>query len=266
MVLLFITLIQALDEMRLKRLHFFCNYFRKRTSKSKERSMDAIKINDFNNHKISESAIIKRILSGEKEFYEILLRRNNQKLYRVIRSYIKDEAEIQDIMQNTYLKAFEKLHQFKQSSLYSTWLIRIGINEVLARLREKGKSINLNDQSIALDSNTILEMPDTSQLNPEKRIIQEEAKKLLEDTIDSLDSKYRTVYVLKEVEGMTINEISECLGISSSNVKVRFHRSRNMLKEKLFGITNGSGDIFEFGNNKCDNITDNVMKIITNGL
>jgi len=222
--------------------------------------MDAININNFNNHKISESDIIQRILSGEKEFYEILVRRNNQKLYRVIRSYIRDEAEIQDIMQNTYLKSFEKLHQFKQSSLYSTWLIRIGINEVLARLREKGKIINLTDKSITLDRNAILEMPDTNQLNPEKRIIREEAKRLLENTIDSLDAKYRTVYVLKEVEGMTIKEISECLGISSSNVKVRFHRSRSMLKDKLFEKTNGSVDIFEFGNSKCDSITESVMK------
>ncbi len=73
--------------------------------------MEVIKINDFNNHKIPEKTIINRILSGEKELFEILLRRNNQKLYRIIRSYIKDYAEIEDIMQNTHLKAFEKLYQ-----------------------------------------------------------------------------------------------------------------------------------------------------------
>ena len=101
--------------------------------------MEAIKFNDFNNHKIEESEVIKRIIGGEKELYEILVRRNNQKLYRVIRSYIKEEAEVEDIMQDSYVKAFTKLYQFKLESSFSTWLIRIGINETLARLREKGK-------------------------------------------------------------------------------------------------------------------------------
>ncbi|MEP5913666.1 MAG: sigma factor, partial [Flavobacteriaceae bacterium] len=82
--------------------------------------MEPVKINDFSNHKISESEIIERILSGEKELYEILLRRNNQKLFRVIRSYINEVMEIEDVMQNTYLKAFEKLYQFKHTSSFST--------------------------------------------------------------------------------------------------------------------------------------------------
>ncbi|EAR01149.1 RNA polymerase sigma factor [Maribacter sp. HTCC2170] len=224
--------------------------------------MDAIKISDHNNQRVSESDIIKRILSGEKELYEILLRRNNQKLYRVIRSYIKDEAEIEDVMQNTYLKAYEKLHQFKQSSLYSTWLVRIGINEVLARLREKGKVVDINTGISNYKSNTVLEIPDKNQLNPEKRIIRKEMQRLIEDTIDSIDAKYRTVYILKEVEGMSVKEIAECLDISSSNVKVRIHRAKAMLKAKLYETAKGSNDLFEFGNTKCDRITFNVMQII----
>lgn len=223
--------------------------------------MEAIKISDFANHKISESDVVKRVLSGEKELYEILIRRNNQKLFRVLRSYIRDTAEIEDLMQNTYLKAYEKLFQFNHTSAFSTWLIRIGINEALARLKEKGKIYNLNDRSQIFESNSILEMPDRNQLNPENKIIRQEAKQLLENTIDSLDPKYRTVYMLKEVEEMSIKEISECLNISVSNVKVRHHRAKNMLKEKLFEQT-VNGKIFEFGFNRCDRITDNVMRVI----
>ncbi len=223
--------------------------------------MEPIKINDFNNHKISETTIINRILSGEKELFEILLRRNNQKLYRVIRSYVKDHAEIEDLMQNTHLKAYEKLYQFKHSSTYATWLIRIGINESLARLKEKNKVLNLHDQSQNFNSNTILEMPDNSQLNPEKRIIQKEASQLLENTIDSLATKYKTVYILREVEEMSIKEISECLEISVSNVKVRIHRAKSLLKEKLLKITENKS-IFEFGFSRCDQITENVMHLI----
>lgn len=221
--------------------------------------MEPIKISDFNSHKISESDIIKRILSGEKELYEILLRRNNQKLFRVIRSYINDVAEIEDIMQNTYLKAFEKLYQFKHVSSYTTWLIRIGINEVLARLKEKEKVIDLNRRPSEIKQNTILEIPDNNQLNPEKRIIRNEAKQLLENAIDSLDVKYRTVYMLREIEEMKIKEISECLDVSTSNVKVRLHRAKSMLKEKLYELTADKEDVFGFGFSKCDRITDTVM-------
>ncbi len=224
--------------------------------------MEIRRINDFNNHKISEREIVERILSGEKELYEILLRRNNQKLFRVIRSYIKDAAEVEDIMQNTYLKAFEKLYQFKQSSSYSTWLIRIGINESLARLKEKNKIIDLYQKSSEIKQNTVLEVPDKTQMNPEKRIIRNEAKQLLEDAIDSLNTKYRTVYMLREIEEMSINEISECLGVTKANVKVRLHRAKNMLKEKLYELTANKEDVFGFGFSKCDRITDNVMDAV----
>jgi len=226
--------------------------------------MEAIRIGDFNNYKISESEIVKRILSGEKELYEILIRRNNQKLFRVIRSYILDNAEVEDIMQNTYLKAFEKLYQFKQGSTFATWLIRIGINEALARLREKNRILNLSISATENSSNAILEIPGNDQLNPEKRIIMNEAKQLLESAIDSLDVDYRTVYMMREVEEMTMAEISECLNISLSNAKVRFHRAKNMLKEKLYSISSDSSDLFGFGFSKCDKITDLVMNIILN--
>lgn len=222
--------------------------------------MEAININDFNNHKIKENEVIKRILSGEKELYEILVRRNNQKLYRIIRSYIKDDAEVEDIMQDSYVKAFTKLYQFKLESTFSTWLIRIGINESLARLKEKGKLYHLNEQSDNL-SNTILEIPDNKQLNPQDKMIRNEAKQLLESAIDSLGIKYKTVYIMKEVEEMSLKEISVVLDLTVANVKVRLHRSKEMLKEKLYEVANGK-NIFEFGFSRCDRITGNVMELI----
>lgn len=222
--------------------------------------METINIRDFNNHKINESQVIKRILSGEKELYEILVRRNNQKLYRVIRGYLKDDGEIEDIMQDTYIKAFTKLHQFKLESTFSTWLIRIGINESLARLKDKGKLYHLNEQSNNF-SNTILEIPDNRQLNPQDKMIRNEAKQILEDAIDSLDIKYKTVYILKKVEEMSLKEISVVLDITVANVKIRLYRSKEMLKEKLYEVTNDK-NIFEFGFSRCDRITENVMKDI----
>lgn len=223
--------------------------------------MEALGINDFNNHIIEESEIVKRILAGEKEFYEIFVRRNNQKLYRVIRSYIKDEAEIEDIMQDSYVKAFTKLHQFKLESSFSTWLIRIAINETLARLKGKGKLYSLNNQSDNLNSDRLSEIPDDKQLNPQEKMIRNEAKELLENAIDNLDTKYKTVYMMKEVEEMSIKEIATVLELTEVNVKVRLHRSKEMLKEKLYEVTSEK-NVFEFGFSRCDRITENVMSRI----
>lgn len=188
------------------------------------------------------------------------MRRNNQKLYRIIRSYINDEAEIEDLMQDSYVKAFTKLYQFKFESSFSTWLIRIGINQSLARLREKGKLFHINEQA-SQSSNSIFEIPDGKQLNPHDKMIRNETKQLLENIIDSLDQKYKTVYVLKEVEEMSLKEISAVLDLSVANVKVRLHRAKEMLKQKLFEVTNQK-DIYEFGFSRCDRITENVMKNI----
>ena len=223
--------------------------------------MEAVNIKDFKNNKIKEATIIKRILGGEKELYEILVRRNNQILYRIIRSYIKDEAEVEDIMQDSYVKAFTKLYQFKLNSAFSTWLIRIGINESLARLKEKSRLIHLNEQSQNLKSNKVLEIPDNKQLNPQDKMMQGEAKQLLENAIDSLDLKYRAVYMMREVEKMSLKEVSFALNLTVANVKVRLHRSKEMLKHKLYEATNDKR-IFEFGFSRCDNISENVMKLI----
>ncbi|MDT7829470.1 RNA polymerase sigma factor [Pricia sp. S334] len=223
--------------------------------------MEAIQINDFNNGKIEESEVIRRVLGGEKELYELLIRRNNQKLYRVVRSYLKEEAEIEDAMQNTYLKAFEKLYQFNHNSTFSTWLIRIGINEALLRLREKGKMFNMSEQGWNSEDALVFEIQPKNQMNPQKRIIMSEAKQLLENAVDQLEIKYKTVYILKEVEGMRYREIAEVLDLTVSNVKVRVHRAKAMLKEKLYALSVDKS-IFEFGFERCDRLTENVMASI----
>jgi len=223
--------------------------------------MEALNIHNVNHHKLTEPEIIARILSGEKELYELLVRRHNQKLYRVVRSYLKDEAEIEDIMQNSYIKAFTKLFQFKLEASFSTWLIRIAINEALARLKEKRKRYHLNGQSEALNKKTMFEIPDRKQLNPQEKMIHNEAKELLENAIDHLDAKYKVVYMMKEIEDMSVKEIAIALDLTLANVKIRLHRSKEMLKNKLFEISDDK-NIFEFGFRRCDRITERVMQYI----
>lgn len=221
--------------------------------------MKIIKISDFENEEITDIEVIRAVLSGEKALYEILIRRNNQKLYRVISGYLKEGNDIEDIMQNTYVKAYEKLYQFKHTAQFSTWLIRIGINEALSYLQKKKNYVNA--PSNGLPTTIRKELLDNDELNPEMNIIREETKQLLEEAVNRLAPKYRVVYILREIEGMSINDIAECLDLSNSNVKVRLHRAKTALKEKLYELVVLNG-AFEFGSSRCDQITNNVMAII----
>lgn len=198
--------------------------------------------------------VVERILQGQTELFEILLRRHNELLYRTIRSYIDIEADVEDIMQDAYVKAFQKLYQFKNEAMFSTWLVRIGINEAL-QLKRKSKKYQTVDIT---QENGTLQIADTSFMDPESKIIYKESTAFIEKAVDALPHKYKIVYMLKEVDGMEIAEISKALDLTNSNVKVRLHRARNMMKDYLLNTTN-TQNIFEFGNSKCDRIVENVM-------
>lgn len=208
--------------------------------------------------RMSDLEVINCVIDGEKEFFEILIRRNNQILFRVIRSYIKEEELVEDIMQDTYIKSYEKLGEFNAESSFGTWLIRIGINECLQYLRKNKR--NPVDNYPEHEAK-ILQLPDTSFMEPDNQYHQNELKLLVEKAVDQLPEKYKVVFVLSETESMSTENISACLNISHSNVKVRLYRAKNMLKEQLYKME-GSISIFEFGNKKCDRLVENVMAII----
>jgi len=222
--------------------------------------MEALKIQHYATQQLNDNAVVKRVVAGEKELFEILMRRYNQMLYRVVRGYLKDEDDVQDVMQTAYLKAFSKLHQFLGNASFSTWLIRIGINEALQRLHELKKKnvVYLNPTDIGDD--TIRQVPD-KEMNPEKVMMRQEMKQVLEQAIDSLPDKYRVIYILKEVEGLSNEEVAESLGLSDSNIKVRLHRAKTLLKDSLLKLS-VTREVFEFGNSRCDAIVSFVMKKI----
>lgn len=206
---------------------------------------------------MTDEIIIERILKGETELFEILVRRYNQILYRTVRSYLNDESEIEDVMQETYINAFQKLYQFSNKSLFSTWLIRIGINEALQKNRKLSKA---RLQTTSLEEKAY-QLPDNTSMNQESKLAQTERAGFIEKAFEKLPEKYRVVFMLNEIEGMSIIEIAECLDISQSNVKVRLHRSRAMMKESLLGMVKKS-ELFEFGNSRCDRILEYVMGAI----
>ena len=221
--------------------------------------MEASNLQRNSSSKLDDGAIVKRIVAGEKELFEILLRRHNQLLFRVLRGYLRDDVEVEDAMQNTYLKAFDKLWQFQGHSSFSTWLIRIGINQALARLDKKKKEKMISLYAADEYSKRITQIPDG--MNPEKQIIRQESECLLERAIDNLPEKYRVIYILKEVQGLGNDEIAHALGISDDNVKVRVHRAKNLLKDSLYKVST-TANVFEFGNARCDAIVERVMQSI----
>lgn len=211
-----------------------------------------------------EQDIIRRIIAGEKSLFEKLIRANNQKLFRVIRSYIKDEDEVRDAMQEVYLSAYVALPKFRMDASFSTWLTRIGINEAYKRLRkinhiEEFETDEINERVIETSPVEI------NYQSPDKVFIRQETHQLLMKAIDELPEKYRIVYVMREVEGMDGRETADHLDISESNVKVRLHRAKDMLKDFLSQTDIDHSVLYEFGNHHCDAMADTVMQRIHEG-
>ena len=198
---------------------------------------------------LTDEEIVARILNGEKQLYEELIRKYNQRLYRIGRSIVNDDDEVEDIMQTTYLNAYINLAVFKNNSSFSTWLTKILINESLLRKKRKAKleQILIEKQDVGHHTET----PLAGLMNTELKI-------LLEKSIAILPEKYRLVFVMREVEEMSTIETMETLNITESNVKVRLSRAKGLLRDSLSRQYKYSG-VYDFHLTRCDRIANYVM-------
>ncbi len=197
---------------------------------------------------INDEEIIERIIKGEKNLFENLIHKYNQRLYRIGMSIINDHNEVQDIMQTAYLNAYLHLLDFKKESGFSTWLMRIMINESLLRKKKMKKQ----QQVIKANSNA------THQETPLNSLINKDLKIVLEKAVSELPEKYRLAFVLREIEGLNIKETMEVLNLSESNVKVRVSRAKKMLRDSLPDYFK-SIEIFDLDLIECDKIIKAVM-------
>jgi RNA polymerase sigma factor (sigma-70 family) len=204
---------------------------------------------------LPDHELITRILKGEKALYAIIVRRYNQRLYRAGMSIINDETEVEDAMQDTYINAWKNLDKFKFRSSFSTWLTRIMINESLLRVKKRKHFLEMKEETINDHQQSV------NQQNAVSKLINAELKKTLEAAIYSLPEKYRTVFILRELENMSVSETKECLSISEVNVKVRLNRAKSMLRNLLNEFYKSEG-VFEFHLSRCDKMVENVMKQI----
>ena len=208
---------------------------------------------------ISDEEVIARVLNGEKSAYEIIMRKYNHRLFRIARTYITSEDEIEDVIQEAYIKAYEQLSHFEKRSSFSTWLIRIVINEALARLKKHKRFTSNNDNSRD-DSGLVrgLSIEIASGDTPMGILMNAELKDILEKAVDRLPEKYRTVFLMREIEGMSVAETGEALEISQANVKVRLNRAKETLRDTISGLYHDV-DVFQFDLVRCDRIVKNVL-------
>ncbi|MFY9560689.1 MAG: RNA polymerase sigma factor [Terriglobales bacterium] len=206
---------------------------------------------------LSDEDIIARVLAGETALYEVVMRRYNTRLYRVVRAILKNDGEAEDVMQDAYVRAFRHLHQFAGRSKFSTWLTRIAIHEALARLR-KAKRFEEWDDMNESKQNSIQAAQTRS--NPESETASGEMSRLLEQAIESLPENYRAVVMMRDVEEMSTSEAAECLSITEDNVKIRLHRAHGLLRKVLYAkVRISTTEAFPFHAARCDRVVSAVF-------
>jgi RNA polymerase sigma-70 factor (ECF subfamily) len=201
--------------------------------------------------------------------FETLMRRHNGTLFRVARAILKDDAEAEDALQEAYLDAYRHLADFRGGARLGTWLTRLTINRALLRLRKQKRDrvvVSFSDRpdrfstSSTSDARTVLDMADERIESPPDALLRAEVRALLERRIDALPVAFRTVFVLREVEEMTVDETAACLSIPAATVRTRLFRARALLREALArDIDRATVDVFHFDGERCDRIVARVL-------
>jgi RNA polymerase sigma-70 factor (ECF subfamily) len=210
---------------------------------------------------LSDEDVVARVLAGETGMFEIVMRRHNQRLYRVARAILRNNGEAEDVMQDAYVHAYEHLDQFAGRAKFSTWLTRIAVHEALARQRRDNRYQELEPMS-EQEGDPMDRFPSLAS-NPEEQASNSEIRRLLEDAVEELPDAYRTVFVLRDVEEMSTTDTADVLEITEENVKVRLHRARALLRKSLFARAGMERkEVFDFHAVRCDRVVKNVFERI----
>jgi RNA polymerase sigma-70 factor, ECF subfamily len=197
------------------------------------------------------------VLSGDLPSFELLMRRYNQRLFRLARSVLKDDAEAEDVVQETYVRAYTALKSFEFRSSVATWLSRIALYEALGRKRrrESGATVDLDE----LQDDVMSHAP-REPITPEQNAAAAELRPVLEAAIDALPVAFRTVFVMRAVEQLSTQETAEALEILPETVKTRFFRAREMLRRELVSRVDAlSPQAYPFLGERCNRIVETVL-------
>jgi RNA polymerase sigma-70 factor (ECF subfamily) len=210
--------------------------------------------------------LVERILAGDEQAFELLMRRYNQLLFRAARSIVRNDADAEDVLQEAYMNAFRALAGFEGRSTLATWLVRIVINEARTRARRESRIVpldsvgglddNIPNAALARAAGWLGNLPRA----PDRSAGDGQLRAVLSGAIDRLPESLRTVFMLRSVEEMDVAQTAECLGLSDEAVRVRLHRARAVLREQIdCSIGVESRRLFSFGHERCDRIVATVL-------
>jgi RNA polymerase sigma-70 factor, ECF subfamily len=211
-------------------------------------------LSDLTDDRLVELACQHNILA-----FEALMRRHNRRLFRVTRSVLRDGDTAQDAVQETYLRAFTRLDSYQPTGKFGAWITRVALNEALMiRRRLRGDTISLDEAGE--DALTVEETAASDAPTADQFVEAEHARALLEHAIDALPENFRTVFVLRAVEGLDVRETAECLDINAATVRTRLFRAQRLLRDLLSRRLQGeSTEIFDFGAERCDGVVAHVL-------
>jgi RNA polymerase sigma-70 factor, ECF subfamily len=222
---------------------------------------DATRVIDLD--ALGDAELVQRARQRDAGAFRAIMRRYNRRLYRVARSVTRDDSEAEDVVQEVYLRAFTNLGTFRGDSSLATWLTRIALNEALGRLRRRRPTVELSTlDAESQDETRIIQFPQmTANSDPERAVAQREIRLLMERAIDELPEAFRIVFVMREIEELSVEETANFLNLPEATVKTRLHRARRLLREVLEEqLAPALADAFPFDGMRCTRMADRVLE------
>jgi RNA polymerase sigma-70 factor (ECF subfamily) len=211
---------------------------------------------------LDDAELVRRVLARDADAFRTIMQRHNRRLYRIARSVLRNGAEAEDAVQEAYVSAFTHLASYRGESSLAAWLSRIAMNEALGRLRRRRSTAEVATLDETRSEAEIIQFPRAAQNDdPERTMAQRQILQLVEQATDDLAEPYRLVFVTRIIEGMSVEETAELLGIKPQTVKTRLHRARQLVRDQLNKqIGPVLMDAFPFAGKRCERMTDAVMK------
>ncbi|MGN6749334.1 MAG: RNA polymerase sigma factor [Xanthobacteraceae bacterium] len=211
--------------------------------------------------RLDDAELVRHALNRDAEAFRIIMQRHNQRLYRIARSVLRNSVEAEDAVQEAYLAAFSHLASYRGDSPLVAWLSRIVMNEALGRLRRKPGPSDFAPLEAVREAEIIPFPSSARQDDPERTMAQRQILQLVETATDGLPEAYRVVFVIRVIEGMSIEETAQLLGIKPETVKTRLHRARQLVRDQLNKqIGPVMMDAFPFAGRRCERLTTGVLK------
>ena len=210
---------------------------------------------------LSDDLILERVTAGDLDAYEGIMRHHNQRLYRIARSIVTDDAEAMDVVQESFITAFDRLDELREPAALPSWLARITRNNALMRLRKNRRMQYMDEPDFdnVLNLSSAVKRPE----QPDSALANKQLGRLLERYIDELPDAFRTVFMLRAIEQCSVATTAELMDIEPATVKTRYHRARLLLQKQVTDLSNSSGvAVHEFAGHRCNAIVRNVLSAL----